>query len=97
MDKLFNSLLKISLFLFLISGLFGFYFLAKENEVFALISAKVGGLASIFFTALTYCEVMASKNARLHIKAIWIASFMIFQIFAGLAYYFVGRKTIYQP
>jgi O-antigen/teichoic acid export membrane protein len=97
MDKLFNSILKISLFIFLISGLVGFYLLSVEQEVYALTCAKIGGFGSTIFTAIVIGEVLASKNARFSTKAVWITSFLIFQIFAGVAYYFADRKAIYQP
>lgn len=95
MNTLFNTLLKVSLLVFLLSGLAGLYFLSTEQYDHAMIGAKIGGLGSVMFTAIVIGEVMASKNARILTKFVWIAAFLFFQIFAGLAYYFTDRKSIY--
>jgi preprotein translocase subunit SecG len=96
MQTFFNTLLKVSLLIFLLSGLTGLYFLSAEQYDHAMIGAKVGGLASLVFTAIVIGEVMAAKDARFLTKLCWIAAFLFFQIFAGFAYYFADRKSIYQ-
>jgi hypothetical protein len=47
---------------FLFSGMAGLYFLSTAYDDSALQSAKVGGLASLVFTAIVISEVAASKN-----------------------------------
>jgi hypothetical protein len=95
MDRIFASLMKISLFLFIVTGMAGFYFLTTEQITFALACAKIGGSASVIFTAIAIGEVIASPKTRSFTKIAWVASMLIFQIFASLAYYFVDRKTIH--
>ena len=96
MNKILNLLLKVSLFVFLFSGILGLYLLSIEQYEYAIRCAKVGGFASLVFTAIVIGEVMASKNAHFLTKFIWIAAFLMFQILAGIAYYMVDRKTINQ-
>lgn len=96
MTKLFNSLLKVSLLLFFSSFLVGLFLLVSGSNTYTFCG-KIGLLSSVVFTTIVISEVMASHNARFATKVIWIASFLVFQIFAGLAYYFVDRKTIYRP
>ena len=96
MTKFFNALLKICLVLFFSSFLVGLLFLYSGSNAYVLCG-KVGLFASIVFIVILIGEVMASENFRFTTKAIWIASFMVFQIFAGMAYYFVDRRSIYKP
>lgn len=96
LTNLFNSLLKVCLFLFFSSFLVGLLLLYTGSSAYALCG-KVGLFSSTAFTLIVISEVMASDNARFTTKAIWIASFLVLQIFAGMAYYFVDRKSIYRP
>lgn len=95
MNTLFNTLLKVSVLVFLLSGLTGLYFLLSGQYTYAMIGAKAGTVASVVFTAIVIGEVMASNHARFLTKFAWIVAFLFFQIFAGLAYYFTDRKSIY--
>ena len=96
MTKLFNTLLKICLFLFFSSFLVGLLSLYSGSNAY-ILCGKVGLFSSVVFTVIVIGEVMALENVRFTTKAIWIASFLVFQIFAGMAYYFVDSKTLYQP
>jgi hypothetical protein len=94
MHTLFNTLLKASLLIFLLSGLTGLYFLSAEQYAYAMIGAKIGGFASVVFTAIVIGEVMAAKDIRFLTKFSWMAAFLFLQIFAGIAYYLTDRKSI---
>src|SRR5688572_18526186 len=96
MPKLLNLLPKVCLFLFFSSLLTGLLLLYSGSNAYTFC-VKVGQISSLVFTLIMTGEVMASENARFRTKAIWIASFLLFQIFAGMAYYFVDRKTVYRP
>ena len=95
MTKLFNALLKFSLYLFFLSFLIGLFLLYSGSNAYTLFG-KIGLLSSVVFTTIVIGEVMASENSSFITKFIWISSFLAFQIFAGMAYYFVDRKTIYR-
>lgn len=97
MHKLINILLRLSLALFLLTGLLGFYYLSGEQEENALLCAKVGGFASLVFSTIAIFEVMTLGNMRLSKKLIWVAVILLFQIFTALAYYLVDRKSIKYP
>lgn len=81
--------------LFFSSFVVGLIFLYSGSNAYALCG-KVGLFSSVVFTIIVIGEVMASENTSFTTKAAWIVSFLVFQIFAGMAYYFVDRKTIYR-
>lgn len=94
MHKVTYVLLKLSLALFLLTGLLGFYYLSGGQEANALLCAKVGGFASLVFSTIVIFEVMTLENMRFSTKLIWVVFIMLFQIFTALAYYLVDRKSI---
>jgi hypothetical protein len=97
MRRQIDVLLKLSLFVFLLTGLLGFYYLACGQEADALLCAKMGGSASLVFSTVVVLEVITLENMRFSIKLIWVVSIVLFQIFTALAYYLVGRKFVEQP
>ena len=93
-DKLINILLRLTLALFFLTGLLGFYYLSGGQEADALLCAKVGGFASLVFSTIAIFEVMTLNNMHFSKKFIWVVFIMLFQFFAALAYYLVDRKSI---
>jgi hypothetical protein len=97
MQRQIDVLLKLSLFVFLLTGLLGFYFLSNGQEADALLCAKMGGSASLVFSTIALLEVITLENMRFSKKFFWVVSMVLFQIFMALAYYLVGRKFVKQP
>jgi len=97
MPKLISVLLKLSLSVFLLTGVLGFYYLSGGQEADALLCAKVGGFASLLFSTIALFEVMTLENMRFSTKFMWVVSILLFQIFTALAYYLVDRKSVKQP
>jgi uncharacterized membrane protein len=93
MTKPFNLLLKTSLFVFFTTGILGLYFLSIQQENSALLCAKVGGFASLVYTAITIRHVFTSSHLRISSKLVWIIALIMFQILAGIWYYLSGRST----
>lgn len=95
MKKIINLLLKGSLLAYLLSFALGLYLLWTNQSGYQEC-AKVGGFFSLVLTAVVICEVSSSKRIGFFEKSIWIVSFLIFQILAGIAYFLVDRKVMNQ-
>ncbi len=94
MHRLINVLLRLSLSLFVLTGLLGFYYLSGGQEADALLCAKVGGFASLLFSTIAIFEVLTLETMRFSTKLVWVVSIMLFQIFTALAYYLIDRKSV---
>ena len=93
MSKSINILLKVSLFVFFTTGILGLYFLSIQQESSALLCAKIGGFASLVYTAITVGNVLTSRHLRFSSKVLWIVALIMFQVMAGLWYYISCRST----
>jgi hypothetical protein len=93
MNRAIDLVLKLCVFVFLVSFALSLYLLISGSSS-PIFWRNVGVAASILFTAIVTAEVLGSSYAKPATKTVWILSFLTFQIFAGLAYLLVDRKTI---
>lgn len=86
MKKAPDLILKMCLLVFIASFAASMYLLISESGS-PLPWRYAGAAASVLFTVIVTAEVLNSPDAKPAVKAVWVLSFLIFQIFAGLAYY----------
>ena len=96
MSKFTNTLLKASLFIFFASGILGLYLLSIQQEGNALLCAKMGGFASLGYTAITLKVVLTSSRLSVSSKVLWIMALIVLQVLAGIWYHLNCGSTNHQ-
>jgi len=88
-----EKVLKLSFFAGAITTFIGAY-LKITHAAGAENFLMIGILASVIFIATAIYEVQNSKRINHREKTMWTIAFLFFNGFAGLIYFFLGRRRV---